>query len=154
MVVMIDWENHTPVETVAALGQMISTATGRAPVIYCGRYQLTAPHPVLNQWPLFLAAWNDHPICPPGWSEWLFHQYTNQASVHGIHGNVDRSVFAGTEDQLEEWWGRGTVEPAHSLIDDVVEAVADVVTDVSSVADTVEDAVEDTVKSVTRKKKS
>jgi lysozyme len=113
-VVMLDWEKNpegttAPPILVATLGNHMQNVTGRAPLIYCGRWQLPAPDPVLSRWPLMLPEYGDKPICPPGWSQWLFHQYTSSGKAAGVTGKLDRSVFAGTALQLESWWKIGAL---------------------------------------------
>jgi len=89
-------------------------ATGRTPLIYISRYGpdergTGLPNSVLSRCPLWLPAYNSRPICPPGWSQWLFWQYTdgsigpNAVPVAGI-GRCDRSRFAGTVADLTAWW--------------------------------------------------
>lgn len=107
--VMLDFENNpmgrtATADQVAELGKAIMAVTGRAPVIYCGRWQIAAPHPVLSAWPLMLPEYGYSPVCPPGWQKWVIHQYTGSGRVNGIPGDVDRSVFAGTRDELAAWW--------------------------------------------------
>ncbi len=115
-VVMLDFE-HNPsgptasADQVAQLGTIIEKVIGRPPLIYCGRWQIPVPHPVLSTWPLMLPEYGKTPYCPPGWSTWLFHQYTGSGHVGGIDGDVDRSVFAGTQAELIAWW-----KPASSAI--------------------------------------
>lgn len=108
-VVMLDFEDNPAGSTadadiVAEIGQRLESVTGRAPLIYCGRHQIKEPHPVLAGWPLMLPQWGDNPVCPPGWTEWLFWQYTDKGQVRGITGAVDRSRFAGDHDDLAAWW--------------------------------------------------
>lgn len=117
-VIMLDWETNPTLQTVASadlvaeLGQLVEGVTGRPPVIYCGRYQLKTPHPVLSRWPLMLAQWTTRSTanCGPGWDKWLFWQYTDKARVRGITAPVDRSRYAGTTDELTAWW-RGEAAP-------------------------------------------
>ncbi len=120
-VVMLDWEpnphgrNADP-DLVAVLGQLCQTALGRAPLLYCGRWQLRQPHSVLNTWPLALPEYGDRPICPPGWPRWLFHQYDDDGRVDGIAGAVDRSRFAGSPSELIEWWSDGRLPQDHPAL--------------------------------------
>lgn len=117
--VMIDWED-TPygtatLEQVITFGKAVTLVTGRAPLLYCGRDQLAAPNAVLNSWPLMLAEYGNDPICPPGWSQWLFHQYTDEGRINGFADAVDRSVFAGTSTDLTNWWlGQNTTVPVEN----------------------------------------
>lgn len=92
----------------------LQMATGRTPLIYISRYGPDErgtgfPNSVLSRCPLWLAAYNSWPVCPPGWANWLFWQYTDgtagsdAAPVAGI-GRCDRSRFAGTIADLAAWW--------------------------------------------------
>jgi lysozyme len=89
-------------------------ATGRAPLIYVGRYGPDGrgtgfPNGVLSRCPLWLPAYSSRPICPPGWTTWTFWQHTDGkvgsdvAPVPGV-GRCDRSRFAGTVTELAAWW--------------------------------------------------
>jgi lysozyme len=89
-------------------------ATGRAPLIYVSRYGPDErgtgfPNSVLSRCPLWLPAYSLRPVCPPGWSKWLFWQYTDGTvgpevmPIAGI-GKCDRSRFAGTVAELAAWW--------------------------------------------------
>lgn len=39
---------------------------------------------------------------PRGWGHWTFHQFTSQAQISGIHGNVDMSRFRGDDTNLAQ----------------------------------------------------
>jgi lysozyme len=89
-------------------------ATGRAPLLYIGRYGPDGhgtgfPNDVLSRCPLWLPAYGSRPVCPSGWSKWTLWQHTDglQGSdtvpVPGI-GRCDRSRFAGTVVELAAWW--------------------------------------------------
>jgi lysozyme len=57
---------------------------------------------------LMLPEYGNTPICPLGFSTWLFHQYTGDGIngsgyVAGIGSKLDRSYFAGTVDELKAW---------------------------------------------------
>jgi lysozyme len=97
-------------ETVARLHM----ATGRAPLVYVGRYGPDGrgtgfPNGVLSRCPLWLPAYSSRPVCPPGWTAWTLWQHTDGnagvdvAPVPGI-GRCDRSRFAGTVAELAAWW--------------------------------------------------
>lgn len=92
-------------------------ATGRAPLVYTGRYGPDGrgtglPNGVLSRCPLWLPAYGSRPVCPPGWSKWALWQHTDGSigsdvvAVPGI-GRCDRSRFAGTVADLAAWW-KGT----------------------------------------------
>ena len=104
------YERSQPTVVQAATAVMtVKSVTGRFPVLYTGRYMLTAPNVMLSQCPLWLAEYGTRPICPPGWSQWQLWQHTDgrvgsaPSPVPGI-GPCDRSRFAGTVDQLKAWW--------------------------------------------------
>jgi lysozyme len=104
------YERSQPTASQAAAAVMtIKSVTGQFPVVYTGRYVLSAPNSMLSQCPLWLAEYGSRPVCPPGWSEWKLWQHTDgrvgsgPKTVPGI-GPCDRSRFAGTADQLEAWW--------------------------------------------------
>lgn len=89
-------------------------ATGRAPLVYVGRYGPDGrgtgfPNGVLARCPLWLPAYSSRPVCPPGWTSWTMWQHTDGnvgsdvVPVPGI-GRCDRSRFAGTLTELVSWW--------------------------------------------------
>ncbi len=98
----------------AEAASRVHMATGRAPLVYIGRYGPDRrgtgfPNGVLSRCPLWLPAYNSRPVCPPGWSRWLLWQYTDGnigsdvVPVPGI-GRCDRSRFAGSVADLKSWW--------------------------------------------------
>ena len=112
--VMLDWETVAPI----------------AAVTYYGYPQLPLADPTLSAWPLMLPAYprgnryGDYqslvthgPRLPPGrapgWDEgqrpYDFHQYTPAGRIAGIHGPVDRSIWAGTEAELLAWHATGAL---------------------------------------------
>jgi lysozyme len=109
----LDFEPNEPSQAsamqAASAAMAVKTVTGRYPVLYTGRYLLTAPNALLSRCPLWLAEYGSRPICPPGWSQWKLWQHTDgvlgsaPVPVPGI-GPCDRSRFAGTLDQLRAWW--------------------------------------------------
>jgi lysozyme len=122
---MIDWEIPTPTAVMTEIGEAVAAATGRDPVGYYGFAQLLAADPSLSRWPLMLPEYpqgnrtGDYaslvtaaPRLPPGRPAarpYDFHQYTKAGIVAGITGNVDRSVWVGTEEQLRAWHSAGTL---------------------------------------------
>jgi lysozyme len=95
----------------------LAMATGRAPLVYVGRYGpdqhgTGLPNGILSRCPLWLPSYGRRPICPPGWSAWKLWQHTDGhvgsdvIPVPGI-GACDRSKFAGTIDELRPWWVGG-----------------------------------------------
>jgi GH25 family lysozyme M1 (1,4-beta-N-acetylmuramidase) len=121
--VMIDWETPAPVAVMTEIGEAVAAATGRSPVGYYGWAQLPAADPNLSRWPLMLPEYPQRnragdyaslvaaaPRLPPGRPAarpYDFHQYTEAGIVAGITGNVDRSVWVGTEAQLRAWHATG-----------------------------------------------
>ena len=104
------YESSQPTAAQAAAAVMtVKSITGRLPVLYTGRYVLSAPNSMLSQCPLWLAEYGSRPVCPPGWSQWKLWQHTDgrvgsgPMTVPGI-GACDRSRFAGTVDELKAWW--------------------------------------------------
>ncbi len=80
----------------------VTSATGRAPMVYTGKYfwqdnvGLTIPGN-----PLVLAAWvAGCPDTPSQWDHWTFWQYADNGSVSGIGGAVDLDRFNGTQTDL------------------------------------------------------
>jgi lysozyme len=56
---------------------------------------------ILASCPLWLASWGTMtPTVPPPWTDWTFHQYTNQGVSPGIVGAVDLNRFAGSATDL------------------------------------------------------
>ena len=91
----------------------VAQATGRTPVLYSYQsYLASIPTARLTQYPLWIAAYgrNDGtvPATPPytdRWSRWTWWQYTSNASVPGVTGRVDDSLFAGSVEELEAYGG-------------------------------------------------
>jgi lysozyme len=109
----LDWEPNPQGVTatmaqVEAMVMRVRSLTGRSPVIYCGRSMEGLPSPILATTSLWLAEYGTKPICPPGWSKWRLHQYTDKGIVGGITGMVDLSYHADTQGRLEDWWAGGT----------------------------------------------
>lgn len=125
---MIDWEVPAPATVMAEIGEAVAAVTGRDPLGYYGWAQLQAADPALSRWPLMLPEYpqgnrtGDYaslvraaPRVPPGRTAarpYDFHQYTAAGIVAGITGNVDRSVWVGTEAQLRAWHAAGTLPAA------------------------------------------
>lgn len=89
-------------------------STGRKPWLYASdsfvRAHLTDP--ALADYPLWLASWvpwdprasvadlvEQAPLCPPPWTRYSMWQHADDASVPGVPGPVDRSLFMGTADE-------------------------------------------------------
>jgi lysozyme len=98
---------------------LVARATGRMPILYSYQsYLYSVPTARLTQYPLWVAAWGDNdgsiPTSGPRtdrWSRWTWWQYTSNATVPGITGRVDDSVFAGSVAELATYGGAGTAAP-------------------------------------------
>jgi MYXO-CTERM domain-containing protein len=83
----------------------VTAGTGRAPIVYTGRYYWD-PYVATSDFtdlPLWHAQYTSA-ACPninDRWSRWAFWQYTSTGSVPGISGNVDRNRWNGTYETLE-----------------------------------------------------
>ena len=92
---------------------IVAQATGRVPVLYSYQtYLYSIPTSRLTQYPLWVASWgaNDGsiPSSPPRtdrWSKWTWWQYTSNATVPGVSGRVDDSIFAGSVEELAAYGG-------------------------------------------------
>jgi MYXO-CTERM domain-containing protein len=96
----------------------VESATQRRPIIYTGSY-FWDDHGLddsLSSYPLWTAHYTSNP-CPltsSAWAKWTFWQYTDSGSVTGIGGHVDRDVFDGTLDDLQQFIAdseHGTTQP-------------------------------------------
>jgi lysozyme len=106
--------NHLPGGTVsvgqaAEMAMRVAARTGRAPLVYIGRYGPDGrgtglPNTVLARCPLWLPFYGTAPVSAAGWDRPTLWQYTNAGSVPGIAGPVDRSVSDGDAAALREWW--------------------------------------------------
>lgn len=97
----------------------VAQATGRTPVLYSNQAYLNGvPTSRLTGYPLWIAAWGRDdgtvPASPPStdrWSRWTWWQYTSNATVTGVVGHVDDSLFAGSADQLAAYGGAPAAPP-------------------------------------------
>lgn len=82
----------------------VTAGTGRAPIVYTGRYYWD-PYVASSDFvhlPLWHAQYTSA-ACPninDRWSDWAFWQYTSTGRVAGIGGDVDRNRFNGTYEEL------------------------------------------------------
>lgn len=103
---------------------LVERGTGRTPILYSYQsYLYSVPTARLTGYPLWIAAWGNNdgriPASPPKsdrWARWTFWQYTSNATVPGVVGRVDDSVFAGSPAELAAYGG-GPVAPADPLGD-------------------------------------
>lgn len=101
----------------------VAQATGRTPVLYSYQsYLYSIPTARLSQYPLWIADWgrNDGTISesPPAtdrWARWTWWQYTSNATVPGVSGRVDDSVFAGSVAELAAY-GATAADPLGDLV--------------------------------------
>ncbi|HYI11749.1 MAG TPA: glycoside hydrolase family 25 protein [Thermoanaerobaculia bacterium] len=93
--------------------ETVQKATGRPPLVYGGNSLLfpqigTATHPTLAACPLWVAQYTSAAqpsgIPPQVWKTWTLWQYTESGTIDGITGNVDRSRFNGTAEELTAKW--------------------------------------------------
>jgi lysozyme len=112
----LDWEAPDPDNPTfePATVALVQQRAGRLPVIYTGRAMLSEPSAALSACPLWLAEYGTDPVCPPGWSRWRLHQYSDAVSVAGISGHVDMSVHDDTQGSLADLWAQyaGPPRPA------------------------------------------
>ena len=86
----------------------VAQATGRTPILYSYQsYLYSIPTARLTGYPLWVAAWGADdgsiPATPPRtdrWSRWTWWQYTSNATVAGVSGRVDDSIFVGSAQEL------------------------------------------------------
>ena len=84
--------------------QEIKRLTGRDTMIYTGPYfwqTAMANTSAFAGYPLWIATYGSAPQLPGGWTYYTFWQYTDAATVPGVQGPVDMSVFNGTLDNLQ-----------------------------------------------------
>jgi len=114
----IDFESNpsgTPMtrDQLLAWIETVRGTTRRPPMVYGGASLLfptigKSADPVLAACPLWVAEYT--PAAEPSgiparvWKTWTLWQYTENGAVDGISGNVDRSRFNGTAEQLTTWW--------------------------------------------------
>jgi lysozyme len=105
----VDPATYTP--RIHAWVDRVTAGTGRAPIVYTGRYYWD-PYVASSDFahlPLWHAQYTSA-ACPninDRWSDWAFWQYTSTGRVAGIGGDVDRNRFNGTYDDLLRLAGGG-----------------------------------------------
>jgi len=97
--------------------QRVEDVVGYPPLIYCGR-AFAQEHglsdtPELARYGLWLADWDATamPAPPPPWTQTVFWQFTETATVPGISTPADGNRFNGTADQLWAWGKPGALPP-------------------------------------------
>ncbi len=99
--------------------QQVERLLGRRPIIYTRRGFMAekfGDYQPLTTYALWVAHYTKaaQPALPPGWTDWKFWQYTENGTVGGISGDVDRNIFNGSVGELSSWianagvWGRRT----------------------------------------------
>ena len=119
---------------------IVEQRTGHTPILYSGAYYLAkTPTAALTNYPLWIAAWGRNngeiPSIAPRtdrWEAWTFWQYTSRGRVPGVRGFCDKSLFAGTPEDLAAL-GRvksGPPVPADPLGDALRQALNDLATSI------------------------
>jgi len=114
----LDWEGDSAPEAqdVETIGKRVAQTIHRDPLAYWGLTPPDPPTDAMKQWPRWIPRYgvNDgHPDPNHKPTEpWLFWQYTSKGKVNGIAGDVDASLFAGSEDELREWCRSGALPGA------------------------------------------
>ena len=97
---------------------------GFKPLLYSGTWFLQ-PHDCLNSsllasYPLWLSGYQSNmPAVPDGWNTIAMWQFTDKATIPGIQGDVDQSVFLGSLDDLHTY-GKQGVSMDKSVSDQLV----------------------------------
>jgi len=98
----------------------VDSGLGQRPIIYTSKYGANTHYTsaVASSHDLWLAWWKNSTGNPPvqsdtpSWDPWQFWQWTATGSVAGVSGNVDRDVFDGTMQELEQLLiGTGSGDP-------------------------------------------
>ena len=113
-VMMVDWEIDPesgqrpppPIATMEQFCRLVAASSGRDPLAYHGMFDLSSP--TINAFPWMIPKYGPQPQGP----KWLLWQYSPNGKIDGIATAVDRSVFAGTLDELRAWWRDGTLPAA------------------------------------------
>ena len=107
---------------------LVAQGTGRTPILYSYQsYLYSVPTARLTGYPLWIAAWGNNdgsiPASPPKtdrWSRWTWWQYTSNATVPGVDGRVDDSVFAGSAAELAAYGGLPVTPPPPDPLGDLL----------------------------------
>ena len=111
----IDIEENEMGDTVsivqaAEIVARIQMTVRQLPLVYLNRNGPSGtgaglPNGVLSRCPLWLAEYGAaSPTLPDGWKNWTLWQHTSTGRIPGIAGDVDRSYFNGTAEELAAWW--------------------------------------------------
>jgi len=118
MAAALDWEGEGAPSAafVEQVGLAVVEVIRRDPLGYWGIFPPAAPTAVMKGWPRWIPRygandgnpdWHHQPTEPC-----LFWQYTSNQQVDGIGGNVDASLFAGSEAELKAWCETGALPGA------------------------------------------
>jgi GH25 family lysozyme M1 (1,4-beta-N-acetylmuramidase) len=118
----------TPSQLAARVAQWsdhVAAATGRAPIIYVGKYfwQDQVGGVDMTRNPLWEAQWGSAcPDTPSPWKAWTFWQYTATGKVDGITGDMDLDRFNGDRAALVAFANQsaacGVIDAAGGVVDD------------------------------------
>jgi len=103
-----------------AVSYLIADPRGLQVTIYSGhviKEQLSSGKDVYlaENTSLWLAQYSSTPSWPTAtWPQWTLWQFTENAAVPGISGNVDGNRFNGTPENCARWFGPAGSEPAPS----------------------------------------
>jgi len=100
----------------------ITAGTGKAPIIYTGKYfwNDNVKSGDFKDLSLWIAAYS--PPCPDlpiPWGDWRMFQYNSNGIIPGISGNVDIDKFNGSLEELEAFAGIVRNKPPHGWLDEV-----------------------------------
>jgi len=107
---LFDWEVgdgmkvSTQIKRAKVWLEKVAEATGKTPVIYIdiSFWRSLGQPEGFEKYPLFIADYAKCPAVPPPWKSWTFWQ-ANIGPVQGVAGGkVDRDVFNGTLDDLNQ----------------------------------------------------
>ncbi|MFN7138067.1 MAG: glycoside hydrolase family 25 protein, partial [Limisphaerales bacterium] len=119
-----DWANkwcNAIISKAAAQGVTVK------PIIYTSACMACNFNSGISQWGAWIANYNgQNPQTGTPWSScsncnrwgtWHFWQYTDQGSIPGITGNVDRNVYNGTVSHLAANWLAKAASPGSVIVD-------------------------------------
>jgi lysozyme len=111
----LDWEGSTAptADVVERMGLAVFNVIKRDPLGYWGISPPHTPTAAMTRWPRWIPRYgvNDgnpdmaHKPTEP----WLFWQYTSKLEIDGIQGDVDASLFSGSESELKAWCETGVL---------------------------------------------
>jgi lysozyme len=111
----LDWEgNNAPgAALVEQIGLAVVEVIRRDPLGYWGMSPPDTPTTAMARWPRWIPRYGRNAGSPDMGHKptepWLFWQYTSKLEIDGIHGDVDASLFSGSEDELKAWCETGVL---------------------------------------------